>query len=264
MDTMLNSAQRAMGPVAALHSAALHGRSYLDCFSDSERRQILGTRNLQRRQERLAGRLAAKFLFLNQHCGANLNSLPALAHLTPAHLDRFTAADYRSAEVFRSEEVCAGMPQIGGQSIAITHKSGLSCAFLGISVDMESVEPRTPAFYSGNFTPLERSWVADAADRLKLDPQWTFTFLWTVKECMLKTYWFGDLSLADLPSMQVRIAANEDQLVYPHFAPEFLPRFVFLQTEVADRRRTVQADLAVSGQQDLILTAVTAVQRRIA
>jgi 4'-phosphopantetheinyl transferase EntD len=276
-----------MGPVATLNSAALTGRDCLECFSDSERQQILGTRNGPRRRERVAGRLAAKFLFLNQYRGDQCSVLPPLVHLTPAHLDRFTASEYRSAEVFRSEKVRAGLPQIwwsggdpggnAGQSVAITHTHGLACAFLGteeaisvdtdreaISVDMERSEPRTAAFYTGNFTAQERNWAADVLARLSLNLPWTFTFLWTAKECLLKTPWFRDLSIADLPSMDVRVTSGEEQLVYPHSAREFLAGFVFLQAEVADRSRRVHVNLAVSGRQDLVLTAVTAAQRRIA
>jgi len=250
-----------MGPVATLDSAALIGRDYLDCFSDAERRDILCARNSQRRQERVAGRLAAKFLFLSQrHAG------PSLIHLTPALLDRYTAREYSSAEVFRSEEVNQGLPRISNQNtVALSHTNGLACAFLGneqaIAIDMERAEPRTPAFYQGNFTAHERSWAAQVSGRLSLQLHWTFTFLWTVKECLLKTPWFRDLSIADLPSMNVRIASAEEQLVHPHSAREFLAGFVFLQADVADARRTVHVNLALSGRHDLVLTAL---QRRVA
>jgi hypothetical protein len=266
---MQNSGAHAMGPVAMLDSAALSGRDYFECFSVSERRQILGTRNTQRRRERVAGRLAAKFLFLNQHSAERLAALSPI-HLTPAHLDRFTAPEYRSAEVFRSEEVRAGLPLIswpggnGGQTVAIAHTNGLACAFLGdqdeVSVDMERAESRTPAFYPGNFTGPERAWALEVSTRLGLDQVWIYTFLWTAKECLLKTPWFRDLSIADLPSMNVRITAGEEQLVRPGFAREFFPGFVFLQAEAADPSRMVPLNLAVSGRHDLVLTAL---QRRI-
>ena len=267
---MENNGTRAMGPVATLDSAALSGRDYLDCFSGKEQRKILGTRNNQRRLESLAGRLAAKFLFLNQHSADRLNA-PSPIHLTPAHLDRFTAPEYRSAEVVRSDDVRSGLPWIswlsgnGGQTVAIAHSNGVACAFLGnedvIAVDMECAEPRTPAFYSGNFTSIERRWAGQVSSRLRLHLAWTFTFLWTVKECLLKTPWFRDLSIADLPSMNVRIKSGEEQLVQPHFARDFLAGFVFLQADASDRSRTVPVNLAVSGRYDLVLTAL---QRRIA
>jgi phosphopantetheinyl transferase len=252
-----------MGPVAVLDSAALDGRDYFDCFSGDERQQILRAGNGQRRQERLAGRLAAKFLFLNQHQG---DALPAIVHLTPADLDRFTALDYRSAEVFRSDQVSAGLPHIawqgghGRQAVALTHSNGIACAFLGneeaISVDLERAQPRTPAFYAGNFGESERTWAANVSKRLGLRLPWTFTFLWTAKECLLKTPWFADLSIADLPSMNLRITSGEEQLIHPHYAREFLPGFVFLQADAADTSRLVHVNLAVSGCHDLILTAV--------
>jgi hypothetical protein len=250
-----------MGPVATLDSAALVGRDYLDCFSDAERRDILGARNSQRRQERVAGRLAAKFLFLSQP-----NAGPSLIHLTPAQLDRYTARDYSSAEVFRNEEVNQGLPRISNQNtVALSHTNGLACAFLGsekaVAIDMERAEPRTPTFYQGNFTAIERSWATDVSARLGLQRHWTFTFLWTIKECLLKTPWFRDLSIADLPSMNVQVTSGEEQLIHPHSARGFLAGFVFLQADVTDARRTVHVNLALSGRHDLVLTAL---QRRVA
>lgn len=279
-EKMGTSGTRAMGPVATLDSAALNGRDYLDCFSGSERRKILCTRNSQRRLESLAARLAAKFLFLNEHSGDRL-SAPSPIHLTPAHLDRFTAPEYRSAEVVRSEEVRAGLPWIswpgrnGGQNVAIAHTNGFACALLGnevaandeatdqeaVSVDIERAEARPPAFYSGSFSIPERSWAAAVSSRLRLHLAWTFTFLWTVKECLLKTPWFHHLSIADLPSLNIRIASGEEQLVHPHFARDLMAGFVFLQADAAYGSRTVSVDLAVSGRHDLVLTAL---QRRIA
>jgi len=272
-----------MGPIATLDSASLAGRDYLECFAGMERRQILSTINDQRRRERLAGRLAAKFLFLNRHSEDRRAVLPPLMHLTPVDLDRFTASEYRAAEVFRRDEIQSGLPRVGwsggdsggnagrgiaGQNVAITHSRGVACAFLGtsdaISLDMEQAEPRTQAFYNGSFTPREAGWAAEMVNRVGLDLQWTFTFLWTVKECLLKTQVFGDLSIADLPSMDVRICAGENQLVHPYSAREFLAGFVFLKAEVADRSRHVDVKLAVSGRHDLILTALLEVQRRIA
>jgi hypothetical protein len=263
---MERSLARPMGPLATLDSAAVNEGSYMECFSDHERQHILGTRHARRRGERLAGRLAAKYLFLSQD-----DALPALLHLTPAHLDRYSALTYRSTEIFRSDEVSSGLPRIGwsghslSQGVAISHTNGVACAFLGtgeeISVDMERAELRTSTFYAGNFTAFERSWIADLSTRLCMDPSWMFTFLWTTKECLLKTPCFRDLSLADLPSINVRITSGEEQLVHPHSARDFLAGFVFLQADVADASRMVQVNLAVSGRHDLVLTAV---ERRIA
>jgi hypothetical protein len=255
----------ARGFVATLDSSLLERRDYLNCFSDAERQEILGTRHIQRRLEKVAGRLAAKFLFLGQRDG-----LPPLMHLSAADLDRYSASEYSSAEVFRNEHVLAGLPWIcgprgEGQTVALAHAHGLACAYLGnegsIAVDLESIQPRTPAFYQGNFTPRERTWAAQVSGRLALPQPWLFTFLWTVKECLLKTPWFRDLSIADFPSMNVRITSGEEQLSCPYSAQQFLAGFVFLQADVEDASRTVQVNLALSGRHDLILTAL---QRRVA
>lgn len=260
-----------MGPVATLESSELCGRDYLDCFDGSERALIAGTAHARRRQERLAGRLAAKYLFLEQ---SGTGALPAVTHLTAAHLDRFRPAEYRAVEVSRHDAVRSGSPRAGwaadgsgaGRNVAISHSQGCASACLAdgaetISLDMERVEPRVPAFYRQTFTASESAWAASMVREVGVALPWAFTFLWTVKECLLKTPWFGDLSIADLPSMHVRITSGEEQLLCPFSARSFLTGFVFLETEITDRSRQVLARLAVSGRHDLVLTAV---QRRIA
>lgn len=258
-------------PIASLDSALLADRDYLDCLSGVERQQFAGIRNARRGNEWLAGRLSVKFLFLS---GADAPS--GLIRLTADDLRAFSPSKYRQVEVSRRDDVRSGRPQIcwlseaGSKAVdaAITHTNGIACAFLGsgetAAIDMECVEPRSRVFYDGNFTQHEKAWVEDSSRSLKLDPRWTFTLLWSVKECLLKTPVFSSLSIWDMPSLEVGIISGSEGLVSPHAAKELNGAFTFLNTEVTDRYRRVYPDVAVTGRHDLVLTVISGVNERIA
>jgi 4'-phosphopantetheinyl transferase EntD len=243
-------------PLATLDSSLLAGRSYEEFLSPREREEFLRFRAPLRRSEWLAGRLASKFLFLSEHSGV----------LSAADLARFPSSKYCGTEVMRSDSVRFGIPQVGAggefRDVAISHTNGIACALLGngetIAVDMERVESRTPVFYRGNFTERERAWAA----RLGLDPHWTLTLLWSVKECLLKTPAYNELSIWNMPSLDLRIVSGEGDLAHLQSAREFSGGFVFLNLEATWRNGTVLQRVAVSGRYDLVVTAIREVDRR--
>jgi phosphopantetheinyl transferase (holo-ACP synthase) len=247
------------GPVATLDSSLLAGRNYEAFLSEREREEFLRFRTPLRQREWLAGRLTSKFLFLSEHSGM----------LSAADLARFPASIYRSTEVMRSDGVRFGIPQVGRgtqfRDVAISHTSGIACALLGnggtIAVDMERVESRTPVFYRGNFTAGERA-RADCSRRLGLDPHWTLTLLWSIKECLLKTPAYNDLSVWNMPSLDLRIVSGEDGLLHPQSARELSGSFVYLGVEATARNGTVSQRVAVSGRYDLVVTAIRGLDRR--
>ena len=249
-----------LGPIAMLDSSLLAGGNYEDFLSPREREEFLRFRTPLRKSEWLAGRLTSKFLFLSEHSG--MLSLPDLV--------RFPPAMYRTTEVMRDDSVRFGLPQVGSGSefrdVAISHTNGIACALLGngetIAVDLERVESRTPVFYRGNFTERERAWAAGCSGRLGLDTHWTLTLLWSIKECLLKTPAYNNLSLWDMPSLDLRIISGEDGLVHPQSAREFSGSFVFLTVEATARDSTVSQRVAVSGRYDLVVTAICGVDRR--
>jgi len=249
-----------LGPIATLDSSVLAGRIYEEFLTQREREEFLRFRTPLRKSEWLAGRLASKFLFLSEHSGM----------LSSADLVRFQPSMYRSTEVMRNDSVRFGLPQVGRgdefRDVAISHTNGVACALLGngetIAVDMERVEPRTPVFYRGNFTERERAWAAGCSGRLGLDPHWTLTLLWSIKECLLKTPAYNGLSVWDMPSLELRIISGEDDLVHPQSAREFSGGFVFLSVEATGRNGTVLRRVAVSGRYDLVVTAIRGVDRR--
>ena len=251
-----------LGPIAMLDSALLAGKDYEEFLSQREREEFSRFRAPLRKREWLAGRLCSKFLFLSEHSGM----------LSAADLSRFPLSAYRSTEVMRNDTVRFGLPQVGSGSefrdVAISHTKGIACALLGnggtIALDMERVETRSPVFYRGNFTASERAWAAGCFHRLGLEPHWTLTLLWSIKECLLKTPMYNGLSLWDMPSLNLRIASGEDGLVHPHSARELSGGFVFLRIDATGRHGSAAQRVAVSGRNDLIVTAICGVDRRTA
>lgn len=249
-----------LGPIATLDSSLLAGRNYDEFLSHREREEFLCFRTPLRKSEWLAGRLCSKFLFLSEHSGM----------ISVADLVRFPPSMYRSTEVTRSDNVRFGIPQVGRgaefRDVAISHTNGIACALLGngetIAVDMERVESRTPVFYGGNFTERERDWAAECFRRLGLDPDWTLTLLWSIKECLLKTPAYNRLSVWNMPSLDLRIVSGQDELVHPQSAREFTGGFVFLSVEATGRNGTTLQRVAVSGRYDLVITAIRGVDRR--
>ena len=256
----------AIWPMAVLDSSALAGSDYEACLSRLERDEFSRFRATRRKNEWLAGRLSSKFLFLSERAGMQ----SAFTRLSAAGLESFTPSMYRSTEVMRSDNVRWGCPQVGTgaetRDVAISHTNGIACALLGrgetIAVDMERVESRTPVFYKGNFTERERAWAAECSRRLGLDPHWTLTLLWSVKECLLKTPAFNDLSIWDMPALELRIVSGADELAHPQSAREFSGGFALLGVEATGRGRTVSQRVVVSGRYDLVITAILGVDRR--
>jgi phosphopantetheinyl transferase len=250
----------ALGPIAILDSRLLPGGNYESFLSQDEHEEFLRFRAPLRKSEWLAGRLSSKFLFLSGQSGM----------LSTADLSRFPPSLYRDTEVVRNDRVRFGLPQVGRgaefRDVAISHTNGIACALLGtgeviasreaIAVDIERVVSRSPAFCRGNFTEGEQARAAEYSQRLGLDPQWTFTLLWSIKECLLKTPSYNGLSIWDMPSLDIYIVSGEDDLMGPQSAGEFFGDFVLINVEATNRSRTVSHSVAVSGRYDLVLTAV--------
>jgi phosphopantetheinyl transferase (holo-ACP synthase) len=255
----------APGPIATLDSSLLAERNYEEFLSHRERQECLRFRTPLRKSEWLAGRLCSKFLFLSEHVWNKSGGT-----LSASDLVRFPSCMYRSTEVRRNDHVRFGLPQVGRgdefRDVAISHTNGIACALLGngetIAVDMERVETRAPVFYRGNFTERERAWAEECSRRLDLDPHWSFTVLWSIKECLLKTPAYNHLSLWDMPSLGLRIVSGENDLVHLHSAREFSGSFVFLNVEATGRNGTTLQHVAVSGRYDLVITAIGGVDRR--
>ena len=256
--------------VGVLDSAELSAGRHTSCLSPTEMDESCAISNRQRRAEWLAGRMAAKYVFLErQRCDASTDaSDPRLRQISGNALQQFPSEAYREVIVARDKSPAGGAARIGWRSkpdrvnVAISHVQGFACAFIGnggeYSVDLEAPSPRVPAFYAHNFTAHERSWTGDCARCFNLDPNWLYTLLWSVKECLLKTPAFAALSLWNMASIEINILAGADRLRAVHQATELSGNLAFLQAAtLQDHCPAMNFRLAVGGTANLILTAIT-------
>jgi hypothetical protein len=261
--------------VAILDSAGMAPDLYTCYLSPAELTEASVIGNERRRAEWVAGRLAAKYVFLHrERFGAFAGaSLLTARNLTSIELDAFFRETYRSVAVTKDKSPGGGPARVGWQSeseslkVAISHASGLACAFIGAesvySLDLELTSPRIPGFYLQNFTPGERNWTDSSARLFNLSSDWLYTLLWSAKECLLKTPRFAGLSLWNMPSLEINILSGIERLANINQPGGLSGTFQFLQAEATspapltmpDSRTSFQ--LAVSGTADLILTALT-------
>ena len=250
-----------LGPIATLDSRLLGGRTYEDCLSERERQGYSRFRSPLRKGEWLSARLCSKYLFL-EGAGGDLST---------KDLDRFPSAMYRELEVTQADDVNFGLPRVGNgvqfSDAAISHTNGIACVLLGngrtISVDIEHVEPRNPIFYRGNFTEAERIWAQEWSRDFGVDPHWSFTLLWSMKECLLKTPICHRLSLWDMPKLHLRIASAEIGGVREQSRGTVFGGFQFLNIEASFRDGTLKERVAVSGRRDMVITAIGGIDRRM-
>lgn len=236
-------------------------------LSPAELQECAAVRNERRREEWMAGRLAAKFVFLHRERSEASGAELHLQKITTGDLAGFTPQDYRAAVVTKDPSPAGGPARIGWHArgetvkVAISHVNGLACAFIGstqvYAVDLEARAARVPAFYAHNFTARERSWTSACARSFQLDSDWLYTLLWSVKECLLKTPDFATLSLWDMPAMEINVLSGSERLKAIHDAKGLTGQFEILQAEVEGRNRQWPLRLAVSGTADLVVTAIT-------
>jgi hypothetical protein len=249
--------------VAVLDSRLLAGLNCEEFLSQRENEEYSRFRAPVRKSEWLAGRLSSKFLWLNDGDSRQSGMLSA------SELRRFPTCMYRETEVVRYDHVRFGIPQVGHgnafRDVAISHTNGIACSLLGdgkaIAIDMERVETRSPVFYKGNFTGGEKSRAAESFRLHGLDPHWTFTLLWSIKECLLKTPAYNNLSLWDMPAIDIRIVGGENNLTGPQSAREFSGEFISIDVEAAHRDCVVSHSVSISGRYDLVLTVIRGVDR---
>lgn len=249
--------------VGLLNSTELSPDRYASCLNPAELAESSAISNQQRKAEWLAGRIAAKFVFLHRD-GSESGEL-RLQEITGSMLDVFAPSTYRDVLVSRDKSPGGGPARIAWRSggparnVAISHVYGLACAFIGstdvYAVDLETATARIPEFYAQNFTARERIWTAEC--------HWLYTLLWSAKECLLKTPAFRALSLWDMPSMEITILSGIESLRAIQDTTNFSGNFAFLEAEVTPAERiqsrcpAKRFRLAVSGTADLVITAIT-------
>jgi hypothetical protein len=245
--------------IGVLDSADLAGRDYTACLTGRERADAAQFSYGRRRQEWLAARILAKHLFLQD---PDLVSGHArLFRMTPAVLAGIVPERLRGVEI-----VAGAPPQIGDRAIAISHTNGIACVSVGRgtfdAVDLETCAARVAPFYERNFSERERQWAERCGRDHRLERDWVYTLLWSMKECVLKTPAFRHLTVWDMPAFEVLVRAATGDLRGPHDAAGLHDEFVYLETEVSDGRRAVPVSLAVTGSSGLVLTASRANSER--
>ena len=251
--------------VAALDSAEVTGEIQASCLRETEIHEAAAISNRWRREEWVAGRIAAKYAFL---CGERFPESAGsgalyLRKLDSADLATFSSEAYRSVSVVRNQAPGGGPARVGWSSgndtvrVAISHSAGISCASVGtagvFSLDLETPAPRVPEFYLHTFTNRERDWVGACAGSYGLHPEWLYTLLWSARECLLKTPRFAALRLWDMHTLEIDILVGDERLVRVHNSKSLSGSFEFL--EASTFRGPFR--LAVAGSPNLILTAIT-------
>jgi 4'-phosphopantetheinyl transferase EntD len=256
--------------VGILDSAKLSADQCVACLSPIELDESVAISNQRRRAEWLAGRIAAKFVFLERErssASARSSGL-RMRQITLGDLAGFSSETYREVVVTKDKSPAGGAPRIGWRSqgegvrTAISHSNGLACAFIGdtnaYALDIEAPSPRIPAFYLRNFTPRERNWTGECARLFNLDPDWLYTLLWSAKECLLKTPSFVRLSLWNMPAIEINVVAGSERLAAVHQATGLSGNFEILGVETPKGLGPASHfQLAVGGTANLILAAIT-------
>jgi 4'-phosphopantetheinyl transferase EntD len=171
----------------------------------------------RRRDEWVAGRIAAKWLFL-EDMDRTMSECwftwpPPVTVVAPDHLAGISPASYRRVEVRRHVD---GAPYLACDDVAtdvtavrvsIAHCGGWAVAALSLAgavgVDLEDSGPHGRGFYESNLTDRERRWMIGApegsADRIG-------TLLWVLKEAVLKTGASAAHTIWEMSAMDIDVA----------------------------------------------------------
>jgi phosphopantetheinyl transferase (holo-ACP synthase) len=246
------------------------GRDYGIYLSAAERERDGVLRSPKRRLEWLAGRLAAKYLFLHRLEMGFPNEgqqwRPTLLQLSAESLDAFPARMYQAIELSPSTD-----PQCGGpglrwcgrtmeESVSISHAGNNACACLSaggtVGVDLEIVAPRVEAFYRSNYTETEKHWVNRSASIEPFSQDWLYTLLWTFKEAALKaravlqknSWSFAGVGVSGLP-------ISEDVL-WVYRKSRWGDQFGLFTALIEESGKGVSVQIAYSGTSHVILTVL--------
>lgn len=171
----------------------LIGASPEDLLSEAELQKLAQMRFARRREEWLLGRWTAKRLLAA--------AVPALAGTLPI---KWTIANEADGQPY----VLIGHQRLAG-CLSISHRGGQAvCAWtsaqgVGLGIDLECIEPRSPAFVSDYFTAAEQALIAGAARERDA------VLVWSTKEAMLKALGRG-LRLDTRAVEVLRIADHEE------------------------------------------------------
>lgn len=264
--TNLETARVASCSVGLLDVGQLQDERHLSLLSASERASYLGLPGLRRKEEWLAGRLAAKQIFLDRlersETSLGQEWRPALSVLKPEAFDTYSPWMYRQVEV-HTRDGKPGLVWCGSarpEHLSLSHAGGVSCASISAgaptAIDIETSAPRVGAFYRNTFTAAEREWAHREAGGESGRSNWFFTLLWTLKESVLKLSWLKQAGVWELPRIEI-----EGLPGFEPFGPFWsnstaLNDFLVFTARVREACRVMQVQVAVSGTRNLVLTVM--------
>jgi hypothetical protein len=255
-DTAPGTARADDRVVGMLEVCELRGEEYAGHLSARERAKYVRLPGAGRRGEWLAGRLAAKYLFLSRLEGdCRPRGGAPLLKLSAEALGAYSPWVYREVEVMSD----GGAPSLfwcgepRPEKVSLAHTRGVSCACLAAdapaAIDIETVAPRHGAFYRKNFSEAERSWAAGS--------DWCFTLLWALKESALKLGWLSRASVWSFPRIQIGGLPDLDR-VGPLWCTGALgDAFASFAARVEEGSRVTHARVTAAGTRELILTTMS-------
>lgn len=252
--------------VGLLDMGQLQAERYTPLLSADERAKHSTLQGRRRKDEWLAGRLAAKHIFLNrlELSGQSMGPQwrPTLTVLTPEALETYSPWMYRQVEVL-SKDGKPGLVWCGAErreSISLSHAGGVSCASItsgaGTAIDIETAAPRVGAFYRNNFTAAERAWAHRWSGGESGRSNWYFTLLWTLKESVLKLGWLKQAGVWELPRIEIDGLPGFDH-AGPFWSSSTIGSdFLVFTARVKEACRVMQVQVAVSGTRNFVLTVM--------
>lgn len=262
--TAPNLARAADCFVGVLDVCELQDRDYTSHLSADERARYASLPGERRKSEWLAGRLAAKHLFLNRlemFEGTRSNNWrPALSKLSTETLGVYSPWMYRKVEVLTDD----GKPRLvwcgkaRTERVSLSHTGGLSCACIAqetpTAIDVETSVRRHEAFYRNTFSEVERDWATRGAEGELGEANWYFTLLWTLKESALKLGWTA--SLWNLPRIEIDGLPGLNHLEPLRRSRNMSDAFVVFTAGVKEACREMRVRVAVAGTRNYVLTVM--------
>lgn len=256
--------------VAVLPSRAVDGPAYVECLSEREQARFAAIAHPDRKARWLAGRLAAKYLFLMQmnRAGTVGAGPPRFVPLTSERLAAFLPWMYQYVEVLPPEGSERGAPRLlwGGEAcpahhISLSHANGTTSACLAagntLGIDLEEAVHRLQAFYRGNFTAREQAWVAQCAHGTALTPTWLYTLLWTLKESVLKANVLAkQVSVWDFPRIDVHLLVDPRGLAAAAGRARLGDQFVVSAARITGPACQADVHVALTATRKLVLTVI--------
>jgi len=253
-------------PRLALLAQAMGEREYCDRLSSREAAHLGRLKNAGVRRRWLAGRLAAKSLWLSRP-----QRSPRLVVLEPSELAALPAPACREIEILAERDRPPRLSWRGkelGSPISISHAGGYSSAALtapgaAAGLDLEAVAPRVAAFYRQSFTARERRWVEQGARASGLTAAWLYTLLWTVKEAAFKSGATSVRGAWELGRLEAQLPDDLAERLAASCRPALGQCFASFETSITSPLRSTSARVETTATPEVILSLFNASEARL-